>query len=380
MRDNRKQLIEVDVSRIYDGAPVYVDADGEIWCYYARRHTSRVPLANVDCVVCGVSISEDQNWYEKVSNLSYVLHEEGINSSGCVEALDPGEILKGYNYWEYGTIPSKTSVEVCKVDKLILVKTEVVAGHDRYMDHNGIMWEFCCGNRSDAIDCYVCGEEMEFSPSETWYQQGNDANSVVHGKCKCVLMIPNLIKMYQSWNEDVEKVQTGDKMVLISVVPSDMYVDCDHQIWRLGNGTPPEDACCVVCSESMSIGTEPEVYDWFKRGDADTDFAHQLCVRIIVPAEAVEAWNNAGKSAEEGLLRAELVSLRDRINEDLVLPRTQQAQSDMKTYWVGYLACLRDIHMRHGRIIPWALSCEENNAFGNAIAGYSGAGLSIEID
>ena len=80
------------------------------------------------------------------------------------------------------------------------------------------------------------------------------------------------------------------------------------------------------------------------------------------------------------VMRTELVSLRNRINENLSLPRTHQAQAEMKTYWNGYLSCLRDIHTRYGRIIPWALSCEENNAFGNAIAGYSDAGLSIEID
>ena len=81
-------------------------------------------------------------------------------------------------------------------------------------------------------------------------------------------------------------------------------------------------------------------------------------------------------------MKKELVELRNQISGDLAIGRTPAKLRERITFWQGYIYGLRDIRLRELRRGSFAvpLSYNENKAFQKALMGYSGAGLSVQIN
>lgn len=271
MRDNRKQLIEVDASRIYSGAPLYVDADGEIWQYYSRRHTSRVPLANVDCVVCGDPITPTQNWYEKVSKKSCVLHEEGINSSGCVEALGPGEILDAYNKAEESADETMLDLEddedmshpdiTWHTRPLVLIPEHEQNHPGKFaVDMHGRKWQQVPFNKHllrSASTCEICGKEL-VNNEGVWIKRVNDYLNQICDICVVIVERADVLDAYLEKHNIPKRCMDFDTCSQHCEVVKDYHVRSGDLIYR--------DYRCLVCDRTWFATYRPEV-----EVDSDTE-------------------------------------------------------------------------------------------------------------
>ena len=81
-------------------------------------------------------------------------------------------------------------------------------------------------------------------------------------------------------------------------------------------------------------------------------------------------------------MREELVELRNSISADLAIGRRPAQLRERIIFWKGYIYGLRDIKRRELKLgspaVP--LSSSEHKAFQKALLGYSGAGLSVQIE
>lgn len=93
----------------------------------------------------------------------------------------------------------------------------------------------------------------------------------------------------------------SEKMVLISVVPGDMYLDYSQRIWRMKEGTALEGAICEVCNCSMHDRDEPGCYSYLVMEQDDEVFVHKDCANPVVPAPLLDVWKTrVGEDTPEG--------------------------------------------------------------------------------